>query len=269
MTNTISFMGANFVARELGYHMTGGWGQGDQATNERFKPLDTFGERFGEILAAARAMGFEAVDVWMAHLNWAWASPEHVAVARDLLDRHGLTVASLAGGFGDSADDLDAACRLALSLGTNVLGGNTGFLARDRAAAAGILERHDVRLGIENHPGVLTPEEVMRAIGDGGNGRVGATVDTGWYGTAQYDAVQAIKELGPHIFHVHLKDVLAPGSHETCRYGRGVVPIEGCVRALQEIGYQGAISVEHEPENFDPTEDCTENLRLLREWLAA
>ena len=61
--------------------------------------------------------------------------------------------------------------------------------------------------------------------------------------------------------------VRAPGSHETCRYGQGIVPIQACVEALQQLGYQGAISVEHEPEDFDPTEDCKANLALLRQWL--
>ena len=67
-----------------------------------------------------------------------------------------------------------------------------------------------------------------------------------------------------YVFHVHLKDVRAPGSHETCRYGQGIVPIRACVEALQKLGYQGAISVEHEPEDFDPTDDCKANLATLR-----
>jgi sugar phosphate isomerase/epimerase len=61
-----------------------------------------------------------------------------------------------------------------------------------------------------------------------------------------------------------LKDVLHGGEpHETCRFGDGIVDIEGCVRALQRIGYEGAISVEHEPETYDPSED----VRAMREQL--
>jgi sugar phosphate isomerase/epimerase len=66
---------------------------------------------------------------------------------------------------------------------------------------------------------------------------------------------------------VHLKDVLAAGTHETCRWGRGVVPIEECVRALQRIDYRGAISIEHEPEQNDPSDDCREMLAQLESWL--
>ena len=48
--NTISFMSANYVARQIGYNMTGGWGQGDKATNDWFRPVETYEERLGEML---------------------------------------------------------------------------------------------------------------------------------------------------------------------------------------------------------------------------
>jgi L-ribulose-5-phosphate 3-epimerase len=265
--NTISFMSANFVARQVGYHMTEGWGQGERATNACFRPLETFGQRFEELLTAVRAMGFDTIDIWTAHLNWAWATDRHIAIARELLDRHGLAVASLAGGFGASAEEFDAACRLAVALHTKVLGGGAPFYDTQRDSAIATLDRHDLKLGIENHPGVETPEQMLAKIGDGGHGRIGTAVDTGWYGTVGLDAAQAIEQLGKYVFHVHLKDVRAPGSHETCRYGQGIVPIQACVEALQQLGSQGAISVEHEPEDFDPTEDCKANLALLRQWL--
>ena len=40
--NTISFMTANYVAREIGYNMTKGWMEGDDATNAFFAPIDTY-----------------------------------------------------------------------------------------------------------------------------------------------------------------------------------------------------------------------------------
>jgi sugar phosphate isomerase/epimerase len=45
------------------------------------------------------------------------------------------------------------------------------------------------------------------------------------------------------------------------------VPLEACVRALERIGYSGSYSVEHEPETFDPSEDCRANLAMLHNWL--
>jgi sugar phosphate isomerase/epimerase len=260
-------MSANFVARQTGYHMTEGWAQGDTATNEYFRPLETFAARFDALLAEVRAMGFDAVDIWTAHLNWRWATPEHLAIARASLDRHELVVSTVAGNFGSTAEELAAACRLAVALDTRLLGGSTSSIQSDRAAAVATLQRHGCRLAIENHPGLLTAEEMLAVVQDGAAGVIGTTVDTGWYGTAAVDAVRAIQGLGHHILHVHLKDVLAPGSHVTCGYGRGCVPIEACVRTLQGLGYSGGISVEHEPEDHDPTAECRESFAMLRSWL--
>jgi sugar phosphate isomerase/epimerase len=206
------------------------------------------------LLGVIQAQGFTAVDIWTGHLNWAWATDEHLVIARDLLSRHRLTVTSYAGGYGATADEFAAACRVAHALDTHILGGTAPLWTEDRRATLATLERYGLVLAIENHPGTLTPEEVLATIGDDTQGRVGTTVDTGWYGTAQIDAVRAIEALGPSILHVHLKDVRAPGGHVTCRYGEGCIPVEDCVRTLLSIGYQGAISVEHEPYDHDPLE---------------
>ncbi|MGH2820822.1 MAG: sugar phosphate isomerase/epimerase family protein [Actinomycetota bacterium] len=264
--NTISFMSANYVARVLGYRMTDGWGQGERATSDRFSPLDTFGEAFDEILRDARGLGFEAVDLWTAHLDWRWATDDHLSAARELLARHGLAVASLAGSFGATPEEFEAACRVARAVGAPVLGGFSDLLAIDRSALVGLLYDYDLRFGIENHP-EKHPREIEARIGDGAGGRIGATIDTGWYGTQGYDAALAIEQLAEHVVHVHLKDVYSPGAHVTCAFGEGCVPLHRCVQALESIGYEGAASVEHEPEDHDPTEECRRSLSTLRGWL--
>ena len=58
-------------------------------------------------------MGFEAIDLWLAHLHWSWATPEHIAIARDLISRYNLAITSLAGGFGTNREEFEAACKLA------------------------------------------------------------------------------------------------------------------------------------------------------------
>jgi len=86
-------------------------------------------------------------------------------------------------------------------------------------------------------------------------------------GRTVWPRVRGQRGRASHIVHVHLKDVVSSGAHETCRFGQGCVRIEQCVRALQAIGYGGAISVEHEPARFDPTQDCIANVQLLASWL--
>jgi L-ribulose-5-phosphate 3-epimerase len=259
-------MSAILVARESDWAIRD-WAEGDAATNEAFAPVETFAERLGEVLALAQELGFGVVDLWTAHLNPAWATDEHLQVARRLLERHGLRVASIAGGFGASPDELERACWVADAVGAPVLGGVLDADSREPWVAE-TLARHGVRLALENHPEERTPQDVLGRIGAGAGGLVGTTVDTGWWGTHGVDAVEAIRATRPHILHVHLKDVRDAGAHETCPWGEGVVPVEACVRELRSSGYESAISVEHEPYRGDPTEAVGRMRVQLEGWLA-
>src|SRR5262249_7822338 len=148
--------------------------------------------------------GFDTVDVWSAHLSPQWATDDHVAIARETLARYGLGVASYA--VWVDPTNATRACELARALGTSVIGGG---ISGDPAAIGAIAREHGVRIGIENHP-ERTPGEVLAKVDEGG-GALGATVDTGWWGTQGYDPARAIGDLGEHVFHVHLKDVRALG----------------------------------------------------------
>jgi L-ribulose-5-phosphate 3-epimerase len=264
----VSFMTANFVAREVGWSMRD-WSQGERAVQDAFRPVETYRDRFAALCDEVVGLGFAAIDLWDAHLNAAWATDEHVEIARAVLDERGLRVASLAGWLGSDVRRVARTCEIAAAVGAPLLGGNTTLLAEDRAALVDILERHDLSFGIENHP-ERRPDEVLARIGDGAGGRIGTTVDTGWWGTQGQDAAEAIRALAPHVLHVHLKNVLHAGMpHETCGYDGGVVPLRACVDALRDIGYAGAISVEHVPERRDPRPEIAEARERLEGWLAA
>jgi sugar phosphate isomerase/epimerase len=265
MSLTASFMSANFVARECGFRMAD-WSEGDRAANAWFAPLATYRERFDDLLSTIDGFGLRSIDLWTGHLNPVWATDRHVSIARDCLDAHGLKVVSLAGWYGATPEQFEASCRVASAIGAPLLGGMTSAWEVDRDGVIDALDRHDLRLGFENHP-ERRPSEMLERIGDAPPARVGTTVDTGWYGTHGFDAADAIEALAGRVFHVHLKDVLEEGRHRTCRWGDGVVPIERCVRVLQAMGYGGAVSVEHEPEDRDPSADIRANLALLERWL--
>jgi sugar phosphate isomerase/epimerase len=139
-------------------------------------------------------------------------------------------------------------------------------LKSDRSFVERTLEDANLVLGIENHP-ERTPAEMLEQIGPNFHPRIGTTLDTGWYGTQGFDAVEAIRQLRPHIVLVHLKDVRQAGEHRTCAYGDGIVPVRDCVSALTAIEYEGDITVEHEPDDYDPRSEIVASKRLLRQWL--
>lgn len=257
----ISFMTANFVARETGWAMHG-WGHGDRLTNEAFAPIETFAARFNGLLEDVRALGFDSVDLWGAHLNPDWATDEHVAIAQDALLAHGVTVTTYGAWIG--AGNVARACELAQAVGTSVIG--AGF-SGDAGQLASVLREHGITLAVENHP-EQTPAEVLAKI-EAGDGTMATTVDTGWWATQGYDPARAIEELDGHVAHVHLKDVLRAGEpHDTCAWGDGIVDVEACVATLRRSDYTGAYTVEHEPENRDPSAEIVAMREQLEGWLA-
>lgn len=265
--NTISFNTANYVARQVDYNMTGGWGQGDRSSNEYFQPIETFSDRFEQYMQDVVSARFNAIDMWTSILSPEWATEQHIQTAVDICQKYNLEVVSFAGWFGSNIIAFENSCKLAQAFGQPVLGGSTSMLEKDRPAVVALLKKYELKLGIENHP-EKSPEELLAKIGDGGDGTIGACVDTGWFGTQGFDAARALEELQEHLLFVHLKDVLEVGEHNTCRFGAGIVPIEECVKTLQRIGYKGAISIEHEPELYDPTSDTIASREMLEKWLA-
>ncbi|HEY0946422.1 MAG TPA: sugar phosphate isomerase/epimerase [Opitutaceae bacterium] len=276
---TLSFISANYVAREVGFKMTGGWGQGDDAANAFFRPLGTFRERFDALLAHVRGLGFEAIDLWTAHLNPAWATDEHLAIARERLAAHRLTVPSLAGGFGDTLEAFRRSCEVARAVGAPLLGGGTPLADTHRANVVAILREQGVKLALENHP-EKTPQAMLDRLGDPAGGLIGVALDTGWFATQGASAAEAIIALRPHLLHVHLKDIKPPRAektglqlidmgHETCALCDGIADIPACIRALLTIGYSGPIGLEHEPEEFSPDADLRLGLARVRTWFSA
>lgn len=273
----ISFMSANFVAREIGYQMTEGWGQGDSAVQDWFSPLNTFAERFDAMLKEVADLGFKAIDLWMGHLHWSWATPAHLDLAAGLLAKHELTPTSYAGGFGATEAEFRACCLICVRLGIPILGGGLPLLQTDRETAVAILREYGLVFGLENHP-EKTPAEALAKLGEGDEDVIGMALDTGWFATQGTSALEAIRELAPRLKLVHLKDVKAPRAektgfmfidmgHETCALGDGIVEAEAIARELVKLDYRGDISIEHEPEDFDPREDAKLSLERLTGWL--
>ncbi len=264
--NPISFVTANFVARELDYQNMERWQDGEIATNAYFRPLGTYSDRFHTLIRSIHLMGFRAVDLWIPHLNPAWATATHLEIAKQVLGKYKIVVTSLSGDFGNTPDEFAAVCREAVQLNCHILGGRTPLLETDRTLVEETLHRYRLKLAIENHP-EKDPREMLDLIGDGAQGAIGTTIDTGWWATQGVDPVAAVEQLHRHTLMVHLKDIKAIGFHDTCAYGQGIVPVEKVMHALQQFHYEGPIGIEHEPEDHDPTEDVMVSLGQLNAWI--
>jgi L-ribulose-5-phosphate 3-epimerase len=264
----ISLHGSSFVASQCGYNPPKSWEECVNTLSDYFKPVETFQQRFENLIVHVKKLGFERMDIWQpAELNWQWATQEHIKKAKDMIDKHRMKLSSLAGEFGETRDEFLSACQLAKGVGAPILSGTTALYHTDRSFVIESLEQYDLKLAIENEV-EFTAAEMLKEIGDGGNGRIGTAIDTGWYATHGYDVPRAIRELKGHIFHVHLKDVYAGGEHINCGYGKGCVPIKKCVFTLHEIGYSGVLSVENHNLDHDPDQELIEGRLLVKKWIA-
>jgi predicted dehydrogenase/sugar phosphate isomerase/epimerase len=272
-------MSANFVAREVGYDMREGWLQGDTATQAHFRPIQTFRQRFGELLDEIVAIGFSRIDLWTAHLHWEWATLAHIEIARDCLQQRRLTVASYAGHFGDTETEFEAACLLCRQLDIPILGGMSGLLESNPAAMIQLLRQNGLVFGLENHA-EQDADELLAKTGQAAPDVLGLTVDTGWLATQGAPVLETVKKIFPRLKHVHLKDVCAPAGvqsgypfkdmgHETCAFGKGVVPIPQVIEYLVQAGYRAGISIEHEPEVGPPDAACCQSHTFVTECLSA
>ncbi len=264
----IAFNSANFVSRTSNFSiLEEDWSIGEHATSEAFKPLETFEEMFDSLVSDIKELGFDYMDLWYAHLSWAWAEAAHVEIARRVLAKYDMKILSYVGEFGSTAEEFTAACRLVKALDFDLMGGGSAFYVNKPAEAVEILRREGVRFAFENHPNEKGIEDIQRLIGEAPADLVGATIDTGWFMTYGIPDDEAVRVLLDRVMHVHLKDIEAVGGHETCTYGDGIVPLAECVRILEEGGYQGHYSIEHEPYTFDPSADCVRSKALLENWL--
>lgn len=258
---------ANYVAREGRYAVRPfAWSELERLTTEEFHG-PAYEAKLDEILTILGSLGVTSIELWEAHLHPAHASNEHLAIARRLLDRHGMEVVSYTSGFrgeGVREADVERVFELAKGLGARVV--SHMFDDRYRPWVAKAARGSGVRFAIENHP-ERDPQEIIERIGSESD-VIGTVVDTGHWAGQGVDPVTAIYALRDHLLHVHLKDVVAVGTKEWAPIGDGIADCRRCVQALYEIGYEGFVSIEYEPKFHDPTDELRTSVSRVRTWLA-
>jgi sugar phosphate isomerase/epimerase len=155
----------------------------------------------------------------------------------------------------------DQAAALGAELGLRAITTHVGFIPRQGAAGyqkmvdrvrqvAEAFARHRVELGMET--GQEPAGELLEFLHDVGSGNVFVNFDPAnmiLYGAG--DPIEAIRTLGKHIRHVHVKDGTAsskPGQDwgEEVPFGKGEVGPEQFLAALGLIGYRGPLVIERE-----------------------
>ncbi|MGC4015848.1 MAG: sugar phosphate isomerase/epimerase [Luteolibacter sp.] len=147
-------------------------------------------------------------------------------------------------------------------------------------------EKNDVNFALEVHPteiafDIVSAQRAIEAVG--GHKRFGFNFDPSHLGYQGVDYIKFIRTFGERIFHCHVKDawwghgdgsVGVFGGHtdfgDARRYwdfrspGRGDVQFEDVIVALNDVGYQGPLSVEWEDIRMDRVHGGTEAAEFVR-----
>jgi L-ribulose-5-phosphate 3-epimerase len=151
--------------------------------------------------------------------------------------------------------------RLAQELGVTLLTTHIGFIPQSNhadyprliervAEITQILAQHNVSLAMET--GQEEASELLQFLNDLPGRNLSVNFDPGnmiLYGSG--DPISAVRTLGRHIRHVHLKDAIPSEKPmlewgEQTPLGQGNVNFEEFLVALHDVGYQGPLAIEQE-----------------------
>jgi sugar phosphate isomerase/epimerase len=130
----------------------------------------------------------------------------------------------------------------------------------------------DIRFAIHNHGPEdklwHSPLDVLKAV-KSLDPRIGCCIDVGHTVRTGTDVVQAIHEVGPRLFNVHLKDLTDFHDKESqVAVGDGKMPVPKIFQALAAIGYKGFVDLEYEVHPDDPIPGVIASFAYMRGVLA-
>ncbi|MFZ5829743.1 MAG: sugar phosphate isomerase/epimerase family protein [Planctomycetota bacterium] len=129
----------------------------------------------------------------------------------------------------------------------------------------------EVLLLIEPEPGLLieTFEQYLEFVGRIDSPWIGLNFDIGHAFCVGQDPVDWIGKMAGHTRHYHLEDIAASRKHAHLIPGRGAIDIPGVLRAIEDTGYSGWVTVELYPYIDDPDAAGREALEFVRACPAA
>jgi sugar phosphate isomerase/epimerase len=134
------------------------------------------------------------------------------------------------------------------------------------------VKQYDIRIAIHNHGPEdklwPSPLDVLKAVRNL-DPRIGCCLDVGHAARAKTDVVQAVREVGPRLFNVHMKDMANFDANESqVAVGEGIIPVRALFEALAAIKYAGFVDLEYEMHPDNPMPGVIESFAYMRGVLA-
>jgi sugar phosphate isomerase/epimerase len=131
---------------------------------------------------------------------------------------------------------------------------------------------YDIRFAIHNHGPEdklwHSPLDVLKAVGNM-DPRMGCCIDVGHTVRAGTDVVEAIQQVGPRLFNIHMKDLANFQSKESqVAVGEGLMPVRRIFETLITMKYNGFVDLEYEIHVDDPMPGVISSFAYMRGVLA-
>jgi sugar phosphate isomerase/epimerase len=129
-------------------------------------------------------------------------------------------------------------------------------------------KEYDMRVAIHNHGPEDklwdSPLDVLKVVKNM-DPRMGCCIDVGHTVRAGTDVVEAIREVGPRLFNMHIKDLTNFHDKESqVAVGDGAIPIPKIFEALIAEKYDGFVDLEYEIHPDDPMPGVIESFAYMR-----
>src|SRR5271169_5959038 len=134
------------------------------------------------------------------------------------------------------------------------------------------VKEYDIRFAIHNHGPEdklwHSPLDVLKAVKNM-DPRMGCCIDVGHTVRAGTDVIEAIQQVGPRLFDMHIKDLTDFQSKESqVAVGDGMMPVRRIFETLIAMKYNGFVDLEYEVHGDDPMPGVIASFAYMRGVLA-
>jgi len=135
------------------------------------------------------------------------------------------------------------------------------------------VREYDIKIAVHNHgpedKQFPTPQSVLEVVKHM-DPRCGLCIDCGHTARTGVDLVESIREAGPRLLSMHIKDLADPRNRDAqCDVGEGALPIVGVFKQLRQMRYTGGVMLEYEIHENDPLVGMLKSLAYMRGVVAA
>ncbi len=132
------------------------------------------------------------------------------------------------------------------------------------------VKEYNIKIAVHNHgpedKNFPTPQSVLAVLREHNlDPRMGCCIDIGHTARTGVDVVGAIRDAGPRLLSMHIKDLRSFTERDSqCDVGEGKIPIPEIFKQLKSMNYAGGVMLEYEIHDTDPMPGMQKSFSYMR-----